>query len=35
MPEQFVNGKFALGFSLSKNGYRIVWKFLKDTALLM
>jgi len=35
MSEQFVNGKFALGFSLSKNAYRIVWKLLKDTALLM
>jgi hypothetical protein len=35
MSEQFVSGKFALGFSLSKNAYRIVWKFSKDMALLM
>ncbi len=32
---EFVSGKSALGFSLSKNAYRIVWKFSKDTALLM
>jgi hypothetical protein len=35
MSEQFVSGKFALGFSLSKDAYRIAWKFSKDTALFM